>query len=148
MAATDTLEHILFLARRFDRKSIRQVVIMILLELRFPTHHEGFDFLVTAIVLCIEDSRRIALSNIYEETAELYRGCRAEVVDQAIRRVIKQAWRDGDIAIWMRYFPTYRGEEFKMPTNMVFITMIARVVELWTGCREVYAEIKEEVVSK
>ena len=144
MEADDTLEHILFLARRFDRKRIRHVVIMILLELHIPTQCSGFELLVMAIVLCIENPKLILHSSVFEAVARMCGGFSAKQVEQAIRRAIDVGWDSGDDAPWQRYFPPEIGGEYVRPSNMVFVTKIARVVELWTGCREAYADTEKE----
>lgn len=150
MAADDSLEHVLFLARRFDRKRIRHVVILVLLELLVPTQCGGFELLTTAIVLCIENPRLIVFSSVFEAVAQQYDGFSAKQVDQAIRRAIKVGWDNRNDVLWQQYFPSKPGEKYVRPSNMVFISKIAKVVELWTGCREVYTDIEKvaEVASR
>lgn len=49
------LEHLLFLARQFNKSDIRYIVIIFLIELGVPTRCVGFEHLVRAIVVYVQE---------------------------------------------------------------------------------------------
>lgn len=138
-AADKLLDHILYIARHFDRKEIRRVVIMILLELNIPPHYEGFEYLLLAIVLAVEDPLRMLTAGIYAQTA-LVCGCSEQQAEQAIQRAVRAAWRDREDRFWKMYFPPKASGRYTRPSGMVFIYKLARAVELWSGARQPYEE--------
>lgn len=130
------LRHVLYLARRFDSHRIRQVVIMLLIELGIPTQCEGFEYLVQAIVIYIKDPLQMITTEVYPAIVGLRNGLiETDRIDQAIRRAINAGWKRHD-DVWSMYFPCGRGGKLVRPSNTVFISRIARVLELWIGCCE------------
>lgn len=142
----ETLEHILFLARRFDKSSIRQTVIILLMELGVPTQYDGFDYLVRAIVICVQDPALVMRKGLYNLVAEQYdREIDTHQIEQAIRNAIECAWQNGRSEAWERYFLAGQRHNVRKPANAEFVSRIARTLELWTGCCEAY---EHRVLSK
>lgn len=50
--------------------------------------------------------------------------------------MIGEAWQNRNTKVWGYYFPQYSGKKMSKPTNMEFISEIARFLELWRGCCE------------
>ena len=126
-----TLEHVLFLARHLDRRNIRGAIIVALMELGVPTKCIGFELLIHSIVLQYKDPVRALTNDIYLETTLRYRQTSEEQVEQAIREVIKFAWKKGCREAWDWYF-SYGGKSVShRPSNSEFISRIAYIIELW-----------------
>lgn len=142
ITVSDTLQHVLFHTRRFDRDDIESVILTILMDLHVATDHNGFEYLRIAILLNYQHPTGSMSKDVYPVVAnyyDVYTG--AQQVEQAIRSAIISAWRNREDEIWLYYFPTDKAGKIRKPTNAEFITKIARVIELWHRCKEevVYA---------
>ncbi len=129
----NALDHISFLARRFDKHGDLSCVVMILLmELGIATHLDGFDYLIQAIRIYEEDFRLVILYGLYPSVAKHY-GIKIESknIEQSIRSAIRAAWETRDVVVWSWYFP--KG---KKPSSEEFIAQIARILHLWKGSCE------------
>lgn len=134
-----TLEHVLFLARRFNKSNIRHVAIILLMELGVPTQYDGFDYIVKAIVLCVQNPALVMMKGLYNLIAEQYeREMDTHQIEQAIRSAIDSAWRRGDSEAWVRYFLSSQRHGARKPANAEFISRLARTIELWIGCCDAY----------
>ena len=130
-----TLDHISFLARHLEKCNDDGAVIVFLMELGAQTKYVGFEFLKYAIMLQHKDPTRSLTNDIYMEISLHYRQSTEEQVEQAIRDVIKMAWRQGSKEAWEWYF-SYDGRPvLQKPTNSEFISKIAYILELWQGCK-------------
>lgn len=135
----ETIEHVLFLARRFNKSNIRHVTIILLMELGVPTQYDGFDYLVKAIVLCVQDPALVMMKGLYNLIAEQYdRKMDTHQIEQAIRNAIEGAWQNGRSEAWERYFLAGQRHNVRKPANAEFVSRLARTLELWTGCCEAY----------
>ena len=135
-----TLDHVLYLARRFKKEDVEQVIMMLLIELGIPTHYDGFDYLVKAVSIFCNDPTQMIVKGLYPAVARQYdRDMESTHIEQAIRGAIQFAWNKHDDDIWMLYFPPGK-EGMKKPTNTEFVSRLAYAVELWKACREKYAE--------
>lgn len=129
-----TLKHIKFLVRHIGPFKLRGAIIVVLMELRIPTKCEGYEFLTKAIELKRKDPTRVLAKDIYLEIALHYRQSSEDVVEQAIRDVIKMAWQQGSREAWDWYF-SYGGRPVsKRPTNSEFISRVAYILEIWQEC--------------
>ena len=129
-----TLCHILLLAKHLDHYNLRGAIIVILMELGIPTKCVGFEFLTKSIELQHKDPTRALAKDIYLEISLHYKQNSEELVEQAIREVIKTAWRHGSKKAWEWYF-SYDGHiVLSKPTNSEFISRIAYILEIWQEC--------------
>lgn len=141
MAVEDTLKHVLFLAQHLNRHSPKCIVVAILMELNVATKSAGFEYLKRAILLFYQNPTKMVTKEIYAEVAMSCTGQNSSAqVEQAIRRAIKEAWKNSDREAFIRYFSCDANGIVKKPTNAEFISRIARVLELWEGCCEKEAE--------
>lgn len=144
----ETLEHLLFLARRFKKSDIRYVVIILLMELGIPTRNAGFEYLVKAIVIYVQNPDRVMKDGLYNLIAERYDGeIEMPQIEHAIRNAIESAWQKEESEAWNRYFTAGKRRGAKKPTNVEFISRLARTIELWMGCCDTYEQktVGEEV---
>ena len=136
MAIQETLVHILFLAQHLNNCDPMCVIIAALLELGIPTKRSGFDLLKRAILVSYKRPD-LTIHEIFCEIGENYESEPSfEQIDQAIRAAITDAWRYRDENVWKCYFPQVMAQGIKKPSNAEFITQLARLVELWAGCRK------------
>ena len=142
------LEHLLFLARRFKKSDVRYVAIILLMELGVPTQYTGFEYLVKAIVIYVQDPDLVMKKGLYNLIAEQYGGgIDMPQIERAIRTVIESVWQKEESEAWDRYFATGKGCGKKKPANVEFISRLARTIELWMGCCDTYEQknLDEEV---
>ena len=132
-----TLDHILFLARRFRVYDARYIAKIIVIELGIQPKYDGYRYLVQAIVLYMEAPVQLSVKNLYMALAALYNGTvDAKQIEQSIRSAIRQAWKNRDDSKWSCYFPYDVNGEIVRPSNGDFISTVACVVDLWKGwCR-------------
>lgn len=127
----ETLTHVSFLVRHLEAYNLRGGVIVALMELGVPTHMMGSALVRQAILLQISNPTRALKNDIYAEIMCQYTQVSENQVDQAIRAVIKHAWKYGSKEAWDWYF-SYDGRPITLrPTNSEFISRIATILELW-----------------
>ena len=138
-----TLKHVLFLSRHFRSNDLRCRAIVVLLDLGLATTMDGFDYLKNAIVLRYEGPARMLSKEIYPKVGSQYfPEVNDDQVEQAIRSVIKEAWRNRDEKVWGYYFSKDQNGKIKCPTNAEFITRIVYFLVLWQGCSQEVANGK------
>lgn len=131
----DTLKHVLFQTRHFDRDDIEAAILAILIDLRVSTSHDGFEYLRIAILLNYHHPTGSLSSDVYPVITDY---CETEVgakpAEQAIRSAIVSAWKNRNDTVWSYYFAADTNGRIRKPTNAEFITKIARILELWHKC--------------
>ena len=133
---SETLRHVLLLARHLDKCDLRGVTIVALMELGVPTKSDGFEYLKRAILLLHEDPTRALTKDIFLEIALRCKLNSDEQVDQAIRDAIRQAWENGSKTAWCWYFSYDGHAPRRKPSNGEFISRISYILELWQACNE------------
>lgn len=127
----EIIEHMTFLSRHLKSHETKSIVVVLLMELDVPTKYVGFDYLQTTICLYCEDPSGAALEGVYSKVAAQYgNGIYEKQIEQAIRSALKSAWSHRNPKIWEIYF----RPDMEKPTNLEFISRIARLVEIWKGC--------------
>lgn len=137
-ATNDTITHVKILAQDMAGCEPNCAVVAIMLNLRIPVNHHGFEYLKTAILLQYEDPMLVAVNEIYRAIAETHGNISEEMVATSIRRAIKVAWERGDISLWDVYLPAAAITSERPPTNSEVIAGLARFLELWEGCSNAY----------
>ena len=132
-AINETLDHILFIARRFSKEDLPSVILLILLELHIPTMGEGSYYLRKAIELNCRNPSMVHMKSLYQLIAP---GINYSTMEQAIRGAIRTGYRTGSMEKWNIYFQEEDNIKAHGPSNAQFITKIARILELWQNCSE------------
>ena len=142
-AKRNTLYHALFLAQHLSKCDIQDGLVYILLELRVPCHCLGYHYVRMAILLFYQDPVHTLLTGITQSVMEQFSSALSYgQVEQAMRSVIDQAYKNCDPQLWGYYFHTYGKRKSGRPTNSEFVTQIANFMELWQACcKEVSYEI-------
>ena len=108
------------------RNNVEGAVTHIMLELGFPAHIKGYQFVRDAIKYAVND-----LSFINHVTKTLYptiaheHATTASRVERAIRHSIEVAWSRGDTDVFNRIFGYSIADGRGKPTNSEFIAMVA-----------------------
>ena len=136
-AIGNTLQHAMFFSQHLRKCSAKCVVVAILLELGIPAKRIGFDYLMYAILSFYEDPAQAITKELYPAVADICGpGVESKQVEAAIRAAIAEAWENSKPKVWGYYFPHFAGRKMERPSNMEFISEIARFLELWQGCSE------------
>ena len=136
-AIGETLQHAMFLSRHLRKCDCRCITVAILLEIGVPAKRVGFDYLQEGILKFYDDPSQAITKELYPAIAKSFGpGVDDKQVESAIRAVVTEAWQNRNAKVWGYYFPQYIGKKMQKPTNMEFISEIARFLELWRGCCE------------
>ena len=138
-AITQILDNAIFMSSHLNGCDLQSVTIAVLLDLGIPTQKAGFEYLKIAIVRFAEEPGCAFSEGVYQRVAGHYAmKLTHSQIEQAIRSVIGDAWKNRDGERWCGYFPQDRVEMRKQPSNLEFITRIGYFLELCQGCcREV-----------
>ena len=132
----ETLRHVQFLTRRINKEDISSVILIILIEMGFSPHHDGFVYLRKCIEMNLEDPRRMVTKDLYPCVAKFF-GCYDwRTIEQAIRSTIKCGWDTRNEELWESFFPIGRDGKLKCPSNKEFIAKVTCILELWLSCEE------------
>ncbi|MCC8072898.1 MAG: sporulation transcription factor Spo0A [Clostridiales bacterium] len=103
----------------------------IMREIGVPAHIKGYQYLRTAIKLCITDNDMLGSVTklLYPTVAKMY-NTSASRVERAIRHAIEVAWDRGDVDVLSSYFGYTIQSERGKPTNSEFIAMISDKLKL------------------
>lgn len=129
-----TLNHVLFLTRRFRGNDLEPAILAVLLELGLSTQSDGFYYLRTAIMMKYSNPNQRIIKMLYPAVGRCFEPeVGANQVEQAIRSAIGAAWDIRDEDMWNCFFPPV-GREAKKPSNSEFISRMACILELWHSC--------------
>lgn len=99
----------------------------LLLLLGFSTKHNGYNYLLEAIVMEARTPDQSVTKHLYPAIAAKYNCCHTNV-EHAIRTAINSAWLKRDDAIWQQYFTPGPDGGIPRPTNRSFISRLAREI--------------------
>lgn len=107
------------------------VISDIMRQIGVPAHIKGYQYLRTAIKLCVNDSEMLASVTklLYPTVAKMYNTTSSRV-ERAIRHAIEVAWDRGDVDVLSSYFGYTIQSQRGKPTNSEFIAMIADKLKL------------------
>ena len=147
-ATNDTIAYIKLLAQDMAGCEPNCAVVAIMLDLKMPVNHHGFEYLKTAVLLQYENPTLIMANEIYQVIAQMHGNTSEDVIATSIRRVIKTAWDRGNTTLWDTYLPAAMITKEHPPSNTEVIAGLARIIELWQGCSHAYLRQQyREVVS-
>lgn len=110
--------------------NIEEVIESILTEIGIPCHLIGYNYIVYAIKIAIENPD--ILNNItfvlYPTVANKYETTGSRV-EQGIRHAIESAWDRADFDVIEKYFGNTISAEKGKPTNSEFIARMANIVK-------------------
>lgn len=107
------------------------VISDIMRQIGVPAHIKGYQYLRSAIELCIEDREMLesVTKLLYPTVAKEY-STTSSRVERAIRHAIEVAWDRGDVDVLSSYFGYTIQSNRGKPTNSEFIAMISDRIKL------------------
>ena len=131
----ESLQYIVFLTRHIPEEDISSFILVVLLELRFQSHLDGFVYLRDSIERKYEN-RRKRVNAILLELATLYNPETDYAnIEQSIRHCIAIAWKKRNREKWIKCLTSDYYAEGK-PSNASFISHVACLAELWKKCQK------------
>ncbi len=111
-----------------------QVISGLMLELGIPAHLKGYQYLRTAITMCVEDMELIGSVTklLYPELAKQYMTT-VQKIERAIRNAIEVSWERGNGELFEKLFGYSNSVEHNRPTNSEYIASVADYVRLEQG---------------
>ena len=102
----------------------------ILLELGAPDHLVGHPYVVTAVLLVVQDRTYIdsITFGLYPQVAAMH-DTTASRVERAIRHLVEVTWTRGDWDVLNHYFGNTVSADKGKPTNGEFIARLSNVVK-------------------
>lgn len=115
----------------YNDSDIDVVISDIMRQIGVPAHIKGYQYLRTAIRLCVNDSEMLGSVTklLYPTVAKMY-STTSSRVERAIRHAIEVAWDRGDVDVLSSYFGYTIQSQRGKPTNSEFIAMIADKLKL------------------
>ena len=110
-----------------EKKSLETQVTDIIHEIGVPAHIKGYQYLRTAIVMCVEDMEM--LSSITKRIVQKYKTTSSRV-ERAIRHAIEVAWSRGRMDTIDSMFGYTVNYGKGKPTNSEFIALITDKIRL------------------
>lgn len=108
--------------------SIPKTTTDILLRLKIPAERDGFAQLRVGIPIFATDPAQRLSKELYPAIAKICGNGTGQQVEHSIRTAIEAGWSNGDPQIWDQYFPTGSDGIRKCPTNKMFITTLAAII--------------------
>lgn len=114
----------------YSKDDIHSIIVSLLKELGISQHLRGFDYMVYAIEMALED--RDCLKNtckvLYPSVAEKV-GSTGARVERSIRHAIENGIDKGNVDTWYAVFGNSIHPDKGKPTNREFITSCANYVK-------------------
>ena len=106
-------------------------IVEVLKDLGVPTHLRGYDYLRSAIAMCVEDKTILEsiTGRLYTELAKRYDTTPSRV-ERAIRHAIEVAWNRGDWDVFKAHFGNTISPSRGKSTNSEFISCVANQLRL------------------
>jgi len=131
----ETLAYIIFLSRHISPDDLPHAIAIVLTDLNFESHLEGFEYLKDAIYIkccCM----KLRLNSIFLQIIQdNHQQVDSRQLEQTIRHAIKKAWILRDEASWSILIPQHQWKD-RQPSNNVFISRIAFLMDLWLHCNK------------
>lgn len=104
----------------------------IIAELGIPTHIGGYNYTITAVLLCMEDSKYAdqITKLLYPKITEKY-GTTGNRVERAIRHAIETVWTEGNETFRNKMFSYSIPANKSRPANSHFITTLTEYVKMY-----------------
>lgn len=107
-----------------DQNRVEEIwLTKMLLELGMPQHLRGFKCAVTAIILCMKNSKYLdaVTTELYPAAGRIL-GIKSSAVERALRNAIEIAWLYGDTEFQHSIFGRSVSPSRGKPTNTAFIS--------------------------
>ena len=111
--------------------NLHTAVTQLLMQLGIPLNINGFRYLRTGIMLCVDNPELInAITKVlYPQIAKQCRTT-AHCVERAIRYAIEKAWKDGDVDEISACLDYHLNKHRMKPSNSEFIAIVAEKMRI------------------
>lgn len=114
--------------------SSQEIVEMIsefMLELGIPAHLRGYQYLRSAVEMCVEDMELVGSVTklLYPDLARRYQTTDTKI-ERAIRNAIEVSWDRGNSDLFEELFGYSNSPEYTRPTNSEYIAVVADYIRL------------------
>ncbi|MCM1253421.1 MAG: sporulation initiation factor Spo0A C-terminal domain-containing protein [Clostridium sp.] len=116
------------------RTDTETMISGLMLELGIPAHLKGYQYLRTAIGMCVEDMELIGSVTklLYPDLAKKYMTT-DQKIERAIRNAIEVSWERGNCELFKKLFGYGNSVGHNRPTNSEYIASVADYVRLEQG---------------
>ena len=113
---------------------LERTISDLMLELGIPAHLRGYQFLRSAIGMCVEDMELVGSVTklLYPDLAKVYHTT-DQKIERAIRNAIEVSWERGNGELFEQLFGYCNSREYSRPTNSEYIATVADYIRLKCG---------------
>lgn len=117
-----------------SRQETTQMISDLMLELGIPAHLRGYQFLRSALEMCVEDMELVGSVTklLYPDLAKHYQTTDTKI-ERAIRNAIEVSWDRGNSDLFEELFGYSNSPEYNRPTNSEYIAVVADYIRLENG---------------
>lgn len=114
-----------------DRRDLEKTISDFMLELGIPAHLRGYQFLRSAVEMCVEDMELVGSVTklLYPDLAKLYQTTDTKI-ERAIRNAIEVSWERGNCELFEELFGYCNTPEYTRPTNSEYIAVVSDYIRL------------------
>lgn len=118
-------------AEKISGQELERQISRFMLELGIPAHLRGYQFLRSAVLMCVQDMELVGSVTklLYPDLARMY-GTTAQKIERAIRNAIEVSWERGNSDIFEELFGYRNTSEYSRPTNSEYIATVADYIRL------------------
>lgn len=118
-------------AEKISDQELERQISRFMLELGIPAHLRGYQFLRSAVLMCVQDMELVGSVTklLYPDLARMY-GTTAQKIERAIRNAIEVSWERGNSEIFEELFGYRNTSEYSRPTNSEYIATVADYIRL------------------
>ena len=112
-------------------RELEKTISDFMLELGIPAHLRGYQFLRSAVGLCVEDMELVGSVTklLYPDLAKMYQTTDTKI-ERAIRNAIEVSWERGNSDLFEELFGYANTVEYTRPTNSEYIAVVADYIRL------------------
>lgn len=114
-----------------SRRELEKTISDFMLELGIPAHLRGYQFLRSAVEMCVEDMELVGSVTklLYPDLAKMYQTTDTKI-ERAIRNAIEVSWDRGNSDLFEELFGYSNSLEYTRPTNSEYIAVVADYIRL------------------
>lgn len=114
-----------------SRRELEKTISDFMLELGIPAHLRGYQFLRSAVEMCVEDMELVGSVTklLYPDLAKMYQTTDTKI-ERAIRNAIEVSWDRGNSDLFEELFGYSNTVEYTRPTNSEYIAVVADYIRL------------------
>ncbi|MDE6405136.1 MAG: sporulation initiation factor Spo0A C-terminal domain-containing protein [Lachnospiraceae bacterium] len=112
-------------------RELEKTISDFMLELGIPAHLRGYQFLRSAVGMCVEDMELVGSVTklLYPDLAKMYQTTDTKI-ERAIRNAIEVSWDRGNSDLFEELFGYSNTLEYTRPTNSEYIAVVADYIRL------------------